>query len=405
MPRNAALGLVLLLLAGPSSAAIFTVNSTVDAVDANVGDGVCAAIGGACTLRAAVMEANADFVFDLIELPAGHYVLSIEGPEAFLGGAGDLEVSGAPLKIEGDDATTTIIDANGIDAVFEAFSGLTLFDVTVRGGADTGIRSTGSLTLDACIVEDNVGVLAGGIVTSSASSLTILDSIVRRNEATSSEGVAGVRCPENNQCVIDGSAFIRNLGDAIDAKRSGGFSLTNSTVSGNDGTGVNVEGGVARITQSTFVNNATGVRLFDLGQAVTYEFWGNILDNDFEDCFLVLPVGEVDTFYNLVSDETCGFTGAGDVNSILSQLPPLADNGGLTPTHRPNAGGPAVNTYRTVCADFDQRGIARPQGAFCDKGSVEIVPEPLGGAWIALSAVAALARRREAGLRLGSGSQ
>ncbi len=40
-------------------AAGFLVNSTVDAVDANPGDGVCATSGGVCTLRAATLEANA----------------------------------------------------------------------------------------------------------------------------------------------------------------------------------------------------------------------------------------------------------------------------------------------------------------------------------------------------------
>lgn len=42
----------------PAAAATFTVNSTADAVDANPGNGICAASGGACTLRAAIMEAN-----------------------------------------------------------------------------------------------------------------------------------------------------------------------------------------------------------------------------------------------------------------------------------------------------------------------------------------------------------
>lgn len=37
----------------------FIVNSSGDTVDANVGNGVCAGSSGQCTLRAAVMEANA----------------------------------------------------------------------------------------------------------------------------------------------------------------------------------------------------------------------------------------------------------------------------------------------------------------------------------------------------------
>ena len=45
----------------------FTVNSTVDTVDANAGNGVCeTSTPGECTLRAAIMEANANFGLDNI---------------------------------------------------------------------------------------------------------------------------------------------------------------------------------------------------------------------------------------------------------------------------------------------------------------------------------------------------
>jgi CSLREA domain-containing protein len=50
----------------PASAATFTVNSTADSADATVGDAVCDAGGGVCTLRAAIEEANADSDEDTI---------------------------------------------------------------------------------------------------------------------------------------------------------------------------------------------------------------------------------------------------------------------------------------------------------------------------------------------------
>lgn len=55
----------------------FTVNSTLDAVDAAPGNGVCATAGGACTLRAAIQEANAFGGNDVITLPVGIYALTI----------------------------------------------------------------------------------------------------------------------------------------------------------------------------------------------------------------------------------------------------------------------------------------------------------------------------------------
>ena len=62
-------------------AADFTVNVTTDAVDVDPGDGICevTATLGDCTLRAAVMEANALAGADTITLPAGLYTLTITG--------------------------------------------------------------------------------------------------------------------------------------------------------------------------------------------------------------------------------------------------------------------------------------------------------------------------------------
>ena len=51
--------MVLVLLAGPAGALTFTVDSTGDAKDANTGDDTCDAVGGGCTLRAAMEQANA----------------------------------------------------------------------------------------------------------------------------------------------------------------------------------------------------------------------------------------------------------------------------------------------------------------------------------------------------------
>ena len=69
------------------------VNSEVDAVDAVPGDGVCeTATAGECTLRAAVMEANAADGADVIELEDGAtYTLTMGGPAEDAGAAGDLD--------------------------------------------------------------------------------------------------------------------------------------------------------------------------------------------------------------------------------------------------------------------------------------------------------------------------
>lgn len=64
--------------------------------------------------------------------------------------------------------------------------------------------------------------------------------------------------------------------------------------------------------------------------------------------------------------------GAG-VSSHDPLLEPLADNGGTGPTLLPGAGGSAVDAGDdATCADTDQRGVSRPQGAGCDIGAVEL---------------------------------
>jgi CSLREA domain-containing protein len=48
----------LLLGAAGAEAATFTINTTNDTSDADLGDGICADINGKCSLRAAIMQAN-----------------------------------------------------------------------------------------------------------------------------------------------------------------------------------------------------------------------------------------------------------------------------------------------------------------------------------------------------------
>jgi len=55
--------------------ATFVVNDQTDAVDNNIGDGVCLGANGKCTLRAAIQEANAQFAAH----PGTKYTISVPG--------------------------------------------------------------------------------------------------------------------------------------------------------------------------------------------------------------------------------------------------------------------------------------------------------------------------------------
>ncbi|TVQ93772.1 MAG: hypothetical protein EA397_03665, partial [Deltaproteobacteria bacterium] len=67
-----------------------------------------------------------------------------------------------------------------------------------------------------------------------------------------------------------------------------------------------------------------------------------------------------------------------DEGTLLDSDPVLGslqDNGGLTWTMAPAADGPAVDAGSDPhCPSSDQTGLARPQGAACDIGAVEVLP-------------------------------
>ena len=126
---------------------VYTVNSTADLPDADLGDGVCAASNGACTLRASIMQANFTAGADVITLPAGTYLLTRSGDDD-QGVLGDLDVTDG-LTISGAGAASTIVDGNGAvtgDRVFQIFASAldtTLSGITIRGGKRSGAFDEG----------------------------------------------------------------------------------------------------------------------------------------------------------------------------------------------------------------------------------------------------------------------
>ena len=125
----------------PAQSADFTVNTLLDVPDLLAGDGLCRAPvpgGFACSLRAAVQEANSGTVsLDRIRLPPGTYALTRNQRDEDAAFSGDLDVLG-PLEIvgTGDDA---IIDGEFNDRVFDVFApsgGLVISGVDLRHGFD-----------------------------------------------------------------------------------------------------------------------------------------------------------------------------------------------------------------------------------------------------------------------------
>lgn len=191
------------LVAAPGSAATFTVDSTVDAVDRNPGDGVCASTLGGCTLRAAIHETNALAGPDVLALPTGMYLLTIlpvfdtvgetEDPANDDSG-GDLDIRDH-LTLAGEaDTDDTVIDQTSLFARVVEIHGAIKVDIralTVTGGGGGvltpggGIRNDGgNLSLIHTQVTGNTAGTfgrGGGIFNGSSGRLYLLRSAVSGN--------------------------------------------------------------------------------------------------------------------------------------------------------------------------------------------------------------------------------
>jgi CSLREA domain-containing protein len=343
----------------------FVVDSADDLPDGVLGDGLCRSVGtGRCTLRAAVQETNRWPTADTITIAAGvSPELTRNGANEDAASTGDLDVVDH-LVIDGNGST---VDANRIDRVLHVLSTVTIRDLTIRGGGNgtdgAGVRNQGGrLLLERVTLTDNQGRVGGGVRNDNSGVLDVVDSTISGNSSTGNG--AGVYAA------------------------SGETDIRFTTITANSsGTGGAVRGdGVFRVGATAIGDQTDGV-----------------------DC-----AGTITTLgYNVVTTVTgCPTPATGDTAAVSLALDPLADNGGLTPTHMPRPTSPlrdrVAPATATLCDGthpLDQRGVTRPIDsdsdgvAQCDSGSVEapVAPQfvdpptvvPSNGAPITLEAVPA----------------
>jgi CSLREA domain-containing protein len=245
--------------AQPALAAIFTVNSTLDAPDANPGDGICqTVVPGQCTLRAAIMEANALAGADTIVVPAGLYILTLArgscGAEP-IDACGDLDIFDS-VTIQGAGAATTIVDASLInDRVFDIFApSVTITGLTIQGGNTTTANEAGggiqmvaggsalvlggpNAATDGVVVTGNTAGQDGGGITSFFGSLTLTNVTISNNRANGPLG-GGISAPGVSPINMNSSSVTGNIlagcctgGGGIAAEDL--VTITNSTISNN----------------------------------------------------------------------------------------------------------------------------------------------------------------------------
>jgi predicted outer membrane repeat protein len=255
--------------------ATFVVNSPLDFVAVNLATGQDAL--GRTSLRSAIQAANARPSDDTILLPGGVFTLTRAGAGENAAATGDLDVHAeGKLTIVGPAAGATIIDAAGLDRVFDVFGELQLVAVTVRGGNSAaspggGIHNTGTLSVTLSIVAANIADTDGGGI-ANLGTLTVTHSIVSGNSASEGGGIHNDR--DSTTTVSDstftGNSAVGGYGGGIfsgDFSDGSGSTLTvsDSTFTGNSaaderGGGIYNSGSDAILTVigSTFIGNSAG---------------------------------------------------------------------------------------------------------------------------------------------------
>lgn len=409
--RLSHVALLAAVLAGsPSSAEIFVVDSTDDAVDA-ADDGVCDADPNpgeaVCTLRAAVQAANALAGLDTIELGAGTYSLDLAGIEE-VGAAGDLDVTSS-VRIEGAGAGVTVIEQTTTDRVIDVWfdnGQLTLVDLTITGGdvgdnasnLGGGIRNTEVLTLDGVEVTGNRAQVGGGVFNFGI--MTATETTIAGNTSTNrSAGLASASFIASGTVETAliltastiGPNFAASTPTELELANAESATLINVTVSPVSTGSVSVEIGNqdVELVHVTFLG---GLATFSHNGSHSLVFTNSAIDRCQATAFPMIISREG---VNASTDAGCGFAAAGGVEGPFG-LGLLADNGGPTATHLPGDGTLLVGAADAgFCAATDQRGVLRPGPSGCDIGAVE-VPEPASALAGGAAAIALGLLRRKA---------
>jgi hypothetical protein len=203
-----------------------------------------------CSLRGAIYKARFTGGISFVNLPAGHYTLTIRGDDEDGTLTGDLDLFGA-IVITGAGMHLTTIDAGGStglgDRVFHVHpdADVNISKLTFRGGLSPnkfggGIRNSGFTELLEVRVIANLSSIGGGIYNGQFGDLTVLNSVIEDNNTPiSGKGAgAGIYSERDGKLTVEGSAILDNGQDLWPQYGGGIFcesscTIKNSIVSGN----------------------------------------------------------------------------------------------------------------------------------------------------------------------------
>ncbi len=407
------LSILLILFNGLSLSAVFQVNLTVqDHVDADPGDGECdIPTGGFCTLRAAVMEANALPGLDIIVLPGDATIrLAITGSGEDSAAAGDLDITDAVSIGAFTEPTASFptIDANGLnDRVFDVLSGsgsVTFVNFRIlNGSADFNNGGAINISLDNQVAvnrvwfEDNTANSGGAIYIGPLSELSIADSVFTGNAAVSQGGALSVFSPTEieKSTIFDNLNLNTEFQEAIyvglDSFGPTGLTLRNSTVFDNGSSGIYSEGADLTIKNSTIAHNADRGILMNPGtqDMIDLRISNSILYFNGNNCGTGAGVNKITDNWNATTGSSFCFPGSTTTlfdDPKLTSLKVDAEN--WHRYYRPGFFSPVVDSAHPTqpgpgigCDKEDQRGVVRAQDgdgngdARCDRGAIELLED------------------------------
>lgn len=323
-----------------SSYTYFNVDTYADTVDIKPGDGLCADENGLCSLRAAVMEVNANEIWDSIDifLEEGTYELSLEGTDENGAATGDLDIL-KPVTIMGAGMDKTSIDAKGNDRVFDVHDAFNLYDLTITGGytedVDGGaailIRDNFEVYLYDVTIQGNHSAAPDG-----ATAATIGGAIVNYGQlhlhyvtidSNWTEGSGGGLLNYNDAnlyqtTLSNNSAELTGGGLASFGELNVTESMINLNTAGETGSAIYSSDGIIDVSESKIIDNsvsgsgATIAILYPDSYRSSSVFYSEITGNDADqDIYLV---GDFDTVL-YASYNYWGEDGPGEVYAMIGE--------------------------------------------------------------------------------------
>ncbi len=372
-----------------------------DGTDTSYGGGAIANWGNNLSITSSVLSGN-------VTSSQGGAILSAI-PASGLGATASLEISDSEIsgntagtygggivlyKVGDVTITNSIISGNQSTNEGGGLNGIRVGNVAIsdstiqgnsgaEGGAGIYVYNAGDVSIDSTTFDQNTAAQGdgGGLYASSTNSFTMTNSTVSGNQALDG---AGVQIGSNGDVLIANSTFANNVGSPT-VGNGGALYSWRST-------------GDMRIMFSTFSGNSTNigtVLLKNIGQNAA-EITGSVISDN----TTVTGTGAQAVDLQLAGTGTATVTnslimgavggnvpidGGGIITGgVSAQLGALADNGGATFTMEPATGSPVIDAGPLTWTAFTGDGSDQRAGLYLrvyngqsDMGALEVQPAPV----------------------------